>query len=97
MKAKDLIKELQTVHPDTEIYIYESMNIASEYIVLKNACVTDKDDQGRVFLEDPGVENMILFNINSFVNCFMIRFSITFSGGYPFMIDSFQIHFNFRI
>ena len=58
MKAKDLIKELQTVHPDTEIHIYEGMNIANENIVLQNAYVTDKGDQGRVFLEDPGVENL---------------------------------------
>lgn len=57
MKAKDLIKELQKLSPDEEIYIYEGQHVANDSIALQNAYVKIREQNlGRVILEYPGIE-----------------------------------------
>lgn len=50
MKVKDLIKKLQILNPDEEIYIYEGQHVANECIALQNAFVKIREDSGRVIL-----------------------------------------------
>lgn len=64
MKAKDLIKLLETVDSDTEIFIYEGENKVNKFIILKYSYLTfesDRDlesfDIDRLFIESPGVSN----------------------------------------
>lgn len=58
MKAKDLIVELQTLDPDTEIYIYEGDKIANKYIVLNNiSAIESSIDYDHIMLDD--IDNQI--------------------------------------
>lgn len=62
MKAKDLIKLLETVDPETEIFIYEGDNTINKFIIFKPCYLTfesdqDFDDNDRLFIESPEVSN----------------------------------------
>lgn len=59
MKAKDLIKKLETVHPDTEIYLYEGNDIANSYISLIPLWSISENEIGNIVLEEPSVNNGI--------------------------------------